>query len=211
MIYLVADDDFVAVKIRGLPYQVRYEEVSEFFRDYNIIDRSVVLGKGHDGRKNGFGAILFESETEAKEAMQALQGKYVGSRFVELSVISYADYRNFNGPSYGSGNVVRLSKYVNSDNQDRSLVMRGLPYRVTDDQIQKFFDGYGNLSGDNIVIEEFNGKRTGSALVIFENQDVAQDAKSNLNKKEIEGRYVELFDNQDQFMRKICNIYDDDN
>lgn len=72
--------------------------------------------------------------------------------------------------------------------------MRGLPYRVTDEQVQKFFDGYGNIVSDDIVIEEFNGKRTGSALVIFENHDVAQDAKGNLNKKEIEGRYVELFD-----------------
>lgn len=67
-----ADDDFVSVKIRGLPYQVRYEEVSGFFQDFNIIERSVVLGKGHDGRKNGFGAILFESESEAKAAMQQL-------------------------------------------------------------------------------------------------------------------------------------------
>ena len=55
----------MAVKIRGLPYQVRYEDVSSFFGDFNIIERSVVLGKGHDGRKNGFGAILFENEQEA--------------------------------------------------------------------------------------------------------------------------------------------------
>ena len=87
--------------------------------------------------------------------------------------------------------------------------MRGLPYRVTEDQIKKFFDGYGNITDDDIFVEEFNGKRTGSALIIFENLDVAQDAKTALNKKEIEGRYVELFDCQDLFMKKICNLYDD--
>ena len=64
---------------------------------------------------------------------------------------------------------MKLSKYVGSDNKERCIVMRGLPYRVNEDQIQKFFDGYGNLSIDDIFIEEFNGKRTGSALVIFEN------------------------------------------
>jgi hypothetical protein len=37
----------------------------------------------------------------------------------------------------------------------------------------KFFDGYGELKEEEIFIEEFNGKRTGSVLVIFENKDVA--------------------------------------
>ncbi len=62
-----------------------------------------------------------------------------------------------------------------------------------------FFDGYGILKEEDIFIEEFNGKRTGSVLVIFENKDVAQDAKEKLNKKEIgqEARWVELLDCND--------------
>jgi len=55
----------VAVKIRGLPYQTRYEEVSEFFGEFKIVEKSVVLGLNAEGRKNGFGAILFETEDEA--------------------------------------------------------------------------------------------------------------------------------------------------
>lgn len=88
----------VAVKIRGLPYQVRYEEVSDLFSNYSYIDRSVVLGTNPDGRKNGFGAILLESEEEAKAASNELQGEHVGQRYVELSLISYGDYLRFNGP-----------------------------------------------------------------------------------------------------------------
>jgi RNA recognition motif-containing protein len=51
--------------------------------------------------------------------------------------------------------------------------MRGLPYRVNSEDILNFFSGYGSLTLDDIFIEEFNGKRSGSALVIFENNDVA--------------------------------------
>lgn len=54
------EDDQVAVKIRGLPYQVRYEEIADFFRDFRYIEKSAILGVGGDGRKNGFGSILFE-------------------------------------------------------------------------------------------------------------------------------------------------------
>ena len=62
---------------------------------------------------------------------------------------------------------------MGAENQDRSLVMRGLPYRVNAEDILSFFSGYGSLTLDDIFIEEFNGKRSGSALVIFENMDVA--------------------------------------
>lgn len=54
------EEDKVAVKIRGLPYQVRYEEIADFFRDHRYIEKSAILGVGADGRKNGFGSILFE-------------------------------------------------------------------------------------------------------------------------------------------------------
>lgn len=71
-IILVKDDELVAVKLRGLPYQCRYEEVSELFKDFSYIERSVVLGLGNDGRKNGFGAILFGDEKEARDAVKEL-------------------------------------------------------------------------------------------------------------------------------------------
>lgn len=51
--------------------------------------------------------------------------------------------------------------------------MRGLPYRITTEEIIAFFDGFGKVVEDDIFIEEQSGKRSGSALVIFENEDVA--------------------------------------
>ena len=60
----------------------------------------------------------------------------------------------------------------------------------------KFFDGMGGLTDKSTFIEEFNGKRTGSALVIFDDEESAQKAKEKYHKQKIgtEGRYVELHD-----------------
>ena len=77
---------------------------------------------------------------------------------------------------------MKLSSHVSDDNKNRSLVMRGLPWKITADEIIGFFDGFGSLSEGDIFIEEFNGKRTGSALVVFENEEVAQNAKEQMNK-----------------------------
>jgi RNA recognition motif-containing protein len=128
----------------------------------------VVLGTNPDGRKNGFGAILFEDEKEARAAMNDLQGEHVGDRYVELSLITYGDYSRFNGPA-SEGSDVKLSRFVGHDNKERCLVCRGLPYRVTVQEIVDFFKGYGDLSDKDVLIEEYRGQRTGSALVIFEN------------------------------------------
>lgn len=58
------------MKIRGLPYQVRYQEISDFFRQYKYVEKSAILGVGSDGRKNGYGSILFESAEEASKASE---------------------------------------------------------------------------------------------------------------------------------------------
>jgi len=106
---------------------------------------------------------------------------------------------------YDDGMTCKLTKYVGPKNQERGLVMRGLPYKVEEQEIVEFFDGFGVEKRD-VYIEETRGKRTGSALVIFDQQETAQDAKTKLNKKEVGGRWVELYDENDHFMKQICNL-----
>ena len=172
-------DQMVAVKIRGMPYQTRYEEVADFFKGFNYIEQSVTLGLNNEGRKNGFGAMLFKTEDDAAQAAKEMDKKYVGNRYVDLTVISYDEYKNFNnlgGSKFGgnAGNYVKLFNYVDGDNAPRSLVMRGLPYRVTVDEVISYFTMVATLSESHIFVEEFNGKRTGAALVQFENEEIAQ-------------------------------------
>ena len=98
LLKIVKETDMVAVKIRGLPYQIRFEEIGDFFREHRYIQKSVILGCGADGRKNGFGSILFEDPETALMAVKDLDGKYIGQRYAEISVLSYGDYLRFNGP-----------------------------------------------------------------------------------------------------------------
>lgn len=87
--------------------------------------------------------------------------------------------------------------------------MKGLPFRVTLDDLTKFVDGHGAISEDNIKIEETDGRRSGSCLIFFENEKHAQEAKDALNGESIGGRYVEIFDHNDDFMKKVCRIFDE--
>ena len=97
-IFAVKDNDRVAIKIRGMPYSTRYEEIAEFFKEYQFIEKSALLGTDKQGRKNGFGAILLDNPEQAKEAAQELNQTYIRDRYVDTSVITYGDYLFFNGP-----------------------------------------------------------------------------------------------------------------
>lgn len=54
-----------------------------------------------------------------------------------MSVITYGDYSKFNGPvGKKGGNTVRLANYVQEDNMERALLMRGCPWKVTAAEVQ---------------------------------------------------------------------------
>ena len=96
LIYIVQKEDQVALKVRGCPWQTSHEDLYDFFRDFKAVEKSVQLGKGQDGRNNGFAAILFESNDEVGKVKEELDGKYIGSRYVNLYPMSYGDYMKFN-------------------------------------------------------------------------------------------------------------------
>ena len=160
--------------------------MAEFFQEFNPVERSGIFQIGHDGRKNGCGAILFKSEELAEGAVNALNRHYIGSRYVELDTMSYAEYSNFKrvgaGNANNAENIVKLSNLINPDNQERALLMRGLPYRIQAADIHQFF---GECNIQHIFIEEYFGKRTGSAAVIFENQQMTEMAKEKYHRNEI--------------------------
>ena len=61
--------------------------------------------------------------------------------------------------------------------------MRGIPFKVTPDEIKVFFYGFGQVHRSDIIIEEREyGKRTGVALVFFESEEITQLAKKKMNK-----------------------------
>ena len=69
------------------------------------MEKSVILGLDYSGRKNGFGTLLFDEESEARAAAKEMNGQHVGSRYVDLSVISYGEYKRFNSKSTNGSNL----------------------------------------------------------------------------------------------------------
>ena len=82
--------------MRGLPYRATDEEVTDFYKDFKLKEDSMQWGLGQDGRKNGWGSILFENEDEASRAAEAMNRQEIGGRWIGIEVMSYEKYKRFN-------------------------------------------------------------------------------------------------------------------
>eukprot|EP00347_Sterkiella_histriomuscorum_P011323 403372892 len=185
-------NDYLGLKLRGLPFSIKRDEINQFFSNFNYVRDSVKLGRTGEGLLTGEGAILFHSEEDSKKAFQQRQGQSIGHRWIELYQITIADYQNFE-EMQKQRRTVKLGKYITDSNRERIMKLRGLPFQVQPDDITRFFKDY-QVTKSDVVIEEINGKKTGFGLVFFKDQETAQQAQENMNRKKIGNRYVEIME-----------------
>lgn len=82
--FTVHANDLVAIKIRGLPYRVKTEQIEKFFGDLKFVRDSILIGELEGGRRTGLGCLLFESEDEAEKALDK-DREFIGNRWIQLS------------------------------------------------------------------------------------------------------------------------------
>ena len=69
--------------------------------------------------------------------------------------------------------------------------MRGLPWKVTPDQIVEFFKDF-KIRQEDVVIERQDGKVTGYGLAFLANADDVDAAIDALNREHIGSRFILL-------------------
>ena len=80
------------------------------------------------------------------------------------------------------------------EKRKNTLLMTGLPFDITKDELIAFFKTFNMLQDDVHMISNHNGKFSGNALVSFEDEMDAQKALKTKNLTYIRNRYVELFE-----------------
>jgi len=85
-------------------------------------------------------------------------------------------------------------------------MIKNLPFRIKPEEIIEFFEGYGRISNRDAFIESQGGRNTGNAIVIFESEGHAQDAKDALDGSDLGGRKAFLKDHTHHDMRNACNL-----
>ncbi|KGL72586.1 G-rich sequence factor 1, partial [Tinamus guttatus] len=124
-----------------------------------------------DGRRRGDALIELESKADVQRALEK-HLRYMGPRYVKVFEVHDKDVEGL------LQNLRDESKAIN----DGVVMLRGLPYSCTEDDISDFFAG---LSITDIAFVNRGDRRTGEAFVQFAAPDMA--AKALLRHKEYIG------------------------
>ena len=75
------------VKLRGLPFRAVPQDVFSFFAGFALVPDTLQLGSDSLGRPSGEGWLTFATPEEAERAARERNRQFIGSRFIELSVV----------------------------------------------------------------------------------------------------------------------------
>lgn len=130
----------VGVKIRGLPFKATLDHINAFFANHEAVEGSFMFGYNKEGRKDGFGTLLFEDETVVGQVVQDLNREYIGDRYVEIYPIAYSEYQNFHrGGGFKTSDHCNLSDICTDENKSLCLVATNLPFHAKRYQYVEFF------------------------------------------------------------------------
>ncbi|XP_037942785.1 heterogeneous nuclear ribonucleoprotein H2-like, partial [Teleopsis dalmanni] len=171
------------IRLRGLPWSARHQEILDFLKNVNVIDGSKgihLVTNRWDGKNTGEAYVEVESAKDVEEARK-LNKASMGHRYIEVFTASSKEAKEAmrKTSSHGMSYVVKL---------------RGLPYAVTEQQIEEFFNGL-EIKPDRegiLFVMDRRGRATGEAFVQFESQEDTEQALGR-NREKIGHRYIEIF------------------
>lgn len=85
----------VAIRMRGLPFDVSDKDILDFFSSFHILPSTIKIGINAAAQKTGEAVILFQTEEDAKRAAIEKQGDNIGHRWIELYLIKFPQYYSF--------------------------------------------------------------------------------------------------------------------
>lgn len=72
------------------------------------------------------------------------------------------------------------------------LYVGNLSYDTTESDLRQAFESYGKVTSANIVTDKYTGKSRGFGFVEMDSKDEANEAMSNLNDTELNGRNLNI-------------------
>ncbi|NWV44240.1 GRSF1 factor, partial [Grantiella picta] len=173
-------DNVYLVRAQGFPFSCTEEDILMFFNGCRIRngENGIHFLLNRDGRRSGEALVELESKADVQRALEK-NLRYLGPRYVKVFEVH-------------DGDVEDLLRSLRDESQamnDGVVLLRGLPFTSTEEDIADFFSG---LKITDIVFIYRGNRRTGEAFVQFAAPEMA--AKALLQHKEYMGnRYIEVY------------------
>ncbi|XP_037338256.2 G-rich sequence factor 1 [Pungitius pungitius] len=189
------------VRIRGLPFSSTKDDIVQFFSGLDIAENGITVVLDRKGRNSGEAFVQFSSQQAADEALQR-DREVIGQRYIEVFPSRRDQIHSTKTRKTSSSfpqSEPRAGSARSSTLPHHFIHMRGLPFKVSRDDIVKFFSP---LDVSEVVIDSGAGGRpSGEADVYFSCHQDAMNAMSR-DRMYIGERYIELFLNSESDGKK---------
>lgn len=171
------------VYVEGIPFDCTEDDVKQWFVSHNCADiLQMRLSRWQDtGRLRGYGHVVFDSQESRTRALQELNGKSLGKRYLTI-VAPNAPKANTSGSmmmSSPNGSTPRVQP-----EGCKVVFVKNLPYHATEDDILESFQVCGKILDGGIRIARNSATRQskGFAYVEYKNPEGAQGAVQKASK-----------------------------
>lgn len=175
------------VYLKGLPYEADKKQIKEFFSNLAIIEDSIYIAYGPNGRATGEGFLEFKSEQDHKAALGAHM-QYMGSRFIQVHPVSRKgmlekiDAIRKREASHGGGKNQDGSK-----NPRNCVHITNIPYNISKKDVRAFLEGLGIYEDSLKVLTDSHGNGLGQAIFQLRTEEDARKAE-RLHRQKLNGR-----------------------
>lgn len=177
------------VYLKGLPYEAENKQIFEFFKNLDIVEDSIYIAYGPNGRATGEGFLEFRNETDYKAAL-GCHMQYMGSRFIQVHPITkknmYEKIDTIRKRMQGSQGDHKNSA-DGGKNSKSCAHITNIPYNVTKKDVRLFLDGIQLVEESLKVLVDANGNGLGQAIVQFKSEEDAHKAE-RLHRQKLNGR-----------------------
>ncbi|NXA23389.1 GRSF1 factor, partial [Ibidorhyncha struthersii] len=174
------NDNVFLIRAQGFPFSCTEEDVLTFFDSCRIRngENGIHFLLNRDGRRRGDALIELESKADVQRALEK-HLRYMGPRYVKVFEVHDSDVEG----------LLRSLRDESQAMNDGVVLLRGLPFSSTEEDIADFFSG---LKISDIAFVYRGERRTGEAFVQFAAPEMA--AKALLRHREYMGnRYIEVY------------------
>ena len=164
--------------VADLPKETTYDDLALFFKDYHFQYASLNNNKP----QSIWAKVCFENEQYAMKAKHELNGEFLQPK-----------------STYGhiKGKPVRICNYEgkgvsnNEKNYKQSLLIKNVDGRMSQKEFYRLFLQFGEVDSAKIEYDEA-GNSKGYGYIYYNNEQSAERAKEQLNKKEYYGKPLDI-------------------
>lgn len=175
------------VYLKGLPYEADKKQIKEFFSNLAVIEDSIYIAYGPNGRATGEGFLEFKTEQDHKAALGAHM-QYMGSRFIQVHPVSRKgmlekiDAIRKREASHAGGKNQDGSK-----NPRNCVHITNIPYNISKKDVRAFLEGVGLYEDTLKVLTDSHGNGLGQAIFQLRTEEDARKAE-RLHRQKLNGR-----------------------